>query len=56
MESSNKRILFGKKYRAIHNSDAPPNLGYLDVVFEQINGELYLVNEKEFFVRPVKYL
>ncbi|MDU8455121.1 hypothetical protein [Pseudomonas syringae group sp. J254-4] len=49
MESSNKRILFGKKYRAIHNSDAPSNLGYLDVVFEQINGELYLVNEKDFF-------
>ncbi|MCI0993533.1 hypothetical protein [Pseudomonas corrugata] len=49
MDSSNKRILFGKKYRAIYNADAPPNLGFLDVVFEQINGELYLVNDKEFF-------
>jgi hypothetical protein len=49
MDSSEKRILFGKKYRAIYNSDAPPNLGYLDIVFEQINGELYLINEKVFF-------
>lgn len=49
MDSSSKRILFGKKYRAIYNADAPSNLGFLDVVFEQINGELYLVNEKEFF-------
>lgn len=49
MDSSNKRILFGKKYRAIYNSDAPPNLGFLDIVFEQINGEIYLVNSKEFF-------
>lgn len=49
MESSNKRILYGKKYRAIYNSDAPPNLGYLDVVFELINGELQLVNSKEPF-------
>lgn len=49
MESSNKRILYGKKYRSIYNSDAPANLGFLDVVFEQINGELSLVNDKEFF-------
>ncbi|WPE25809.1 hypothetical protein PshuTeo1_15180 [Pseudomonas hunanensis] len=49
MDSSNKRILFGKKYRAISNSEAPPNLGYLDVIFEQINGELFLINSKDFF-------
>lgn len=49
MDSSSKRILFGKKYRAIYNSDAPPNLGYLDVVFELIEGEIYLVNSKQHF-------
>ncbi|MBK5000014.1 hypothetical protein IAE37_002290 [Pseudomonas sp. S31] len=49
MESPSKRILFGKKYRAIYNSDAPPNLGYLDIVFELVNGELQLINSKELF-------
>lgn len=50
MDSSNKRILFGKKYRAISNSEAPPNLGYLDVIFEQINGELIPNKQQRFFL------
>jgi hypothetical protein len=49
MDSSRKRILFGKKFRGLHNADSPANLGFLDVIFEQINGDFYLVNEKDFF-------
>ena len=56
MEVIRKRILFGTKYRSIHNIEGLPNLGFLNVMFEQIAGEMFLVNEKDFFVRRVKYL
>lgn len=49
MEVIRKRILFGTKYRSIHNIEGLPNLGFLNVMFEQIAGEMFLVNEKDFF-------
>ncbi|MBJ2286178.1 hypothetical protein JFT66_18655 [Pseudomonas sp. MF6755] len=49
MDTSKKRIVYGKKSKGILNADGPANLGKLDVIFEQINGELYLINDKEFF-------
>lgn len=49
MDTSKKRIVYGKKSKGILNSDGPANLGKLDIIFEQINGELYPINEKEFF-------
>lgn len=49
MDNFKKRIVIGKKNREIFNSDGPANLGFLDVLFEQINGQLYLINNEEFF-------
>ncbi|WP_426139220.1 hypothetical protein [Pseudomonas sp. DWP3-1-2] len=49
MELSRKRTVYGKKSKGISNSDGPTNLGKLDIIFEQINGDLYPINEKEFF-------
>jgi len=49
MDASSKRIVYGKKNRGIFTPDGPTNLGRLDIIFELINGELHLINEKDFF-------